>query len=194
MLVLFLRSFSIVLLSVVSLNAQSNHLRAGQQPPPIVFSAYPAGTPVTLSASDLRGTVYLIDFWATWCAPCIGSIPHMDSLVAAFRGRSVRFISITYEPKELVEKFLKNHPMKTEIGLDKNFAMFRRYNAWAIPNIVMINATGEIAGRVHPSRLNEAVIEELIAGKIPALENTREDLFDAKQAEEYFQSLIKEEK
>ena len=180
----------IVLLIVPSLNAQQHHLQIGQLPPEISFISFSSNKSIAVSDSNMRETVYLLDFWATWCAPCIASIPHMDSLMAAFRGRNVKFISITYEPKPLVEKFLRKHPMKSEIGLDENFAMFRRYNAWAIPNIVMINSNGTIAGRIHPAKLNKSIIEDLIEGKVPMVKNTPEDLFDPKKAEEYFRSTV----
>ena len=118
----------------------------------------------------------------------------MDSLMQIFKGQRVKFISITYEPRERVKMFLREHPINSEIGIDPDFTMFKRYNAWAIPNIVMINSRGKIAGRIHPDRLNAHIIEELIAGRIPAVKNTPEDLFDPVKAEEYFRSLLIEKK
>ncbi|MFA5835181.1 MAG: TlpA disulfide reductase family protein [Bacteroidota bacterium] len=190
MLKLLCYSICTMFLSAPSLMAQQHHLRVGQLPPEISFVSFSNDKFKTINENDLNETVYLLDFWATWCAPCIASIPHMDSLMAAFRGRNVKFISITYEPKSLVEKFLRKHPMKSEIGLDEDFDMFQRYNAWAIPNIVMINSNGTIAGRIHPSKLNESIIEDLIEGKVPQVKNTPEDLFDPKKAEEYFRSSM----
>jgi len=180
-------------LTAVTSNSQNNHLLVGQIPPDISFISYSTANRIALTNRDFRGTVYLLDFWATWCSPCIASIPHMDSLIALFRGRNVKFISITYEPKHLVEKFLIRHPMNSEIGLDKDFKMFQRYNAWAIPNIVMINAEGKVAGRIHPNKLSVEIIKELIEGKIPEVERTPEDLYDPKKAEEYFRTLMNEE-
>lgn len=187
---LFIRIVIVLIITAVSLHAQSQHLRAGQLPPKIAFTSYSSLQQVLISDSSIRGTVFLIDFWATWCAPCIASIPKMDSLVEAFRSRNVKFISITYEPKKMVEKFLMKHPMKSEVALDEDFAMFRSYNAWAIPNIVMINANGVIAGRIHPNRLTNDVIEELLEGKIPDIQQTREDLYEPDGAEKYFRSLL----
>lgn len=179
-----------VVSQIIFLPAQSHYLKVGQSPPKISYLSYIDSRSVTLPVTTARGTVYLLDFWATWCAPCIASIPKMDSLVEAFRGRNVKFISVTYEPKKMVEKFLKKHPMKSEVALDEDFAMFRSYNAWAIPNIVMINANGEIAGRIHPNRLTKNVIEELLEGKIPDVQQTREDLYEPDGAEKYFRSLL----
>jgi len=190
MLKFFYYSLCISVVAVTFLRAQQNHLHIGQLPPEISFHSFSNDKLNTINKNQLRKTVYILDFWATWCAPCIASIPHMDSLIEIFRERNVKFLSITYEPKRLVEKILRKHPMKSEIGLDQNFRMFRQSNAWAIPNIVMINSKGTIAGRIHPSKLTESVIEDLIAGRVPEVNNTPEDLFDSKQAETYFRSLM----
>jgi hypothetical protein len=83
--------------------------------------------------------------------------------------------------------------MKSEVGLDEDFNMFRKYNGWAIPNIVMINSKGKIAGRIHPSHLTEEVINTLLSGNIPDVKNTSEDAFDPVEAEEYFRSYLKKQ-
>ncbi len=92
-----------------------------------------------------------------------------------------------------VKEFLKDHPMKSEVALDDDFKMFRSYNAWAIPNVVMINSKGKIAGRIHPSRLTEEIIERLLNGGIPEVEQTPEDAFDPSGAEEYFRSFLEKQ-
>ena len=131
-------------------NAQENFLKIGQVPPKLDFKEAGTLNPENYN-TDFKNTVFIIDFWATWCSPCIESIPHMNEIEQKFSGRKVKFISITYEPDSVVKSFLKDHSMKSEIGLDNDFKLFRSYNAWAIPNVVMINSKGIIAGRV-PSK------------------------------------------
>lgn len=53
------------------------------------------------------GKVYVVEFWATWCPPCIDSIPHLAALQQQYRGQGVQIISISDEPLETVEAFLK---------------------------------------------------------------------------------------
>ena len=65
----------------------------------------------------LEGQVVVMDFWATWCAPCIDSIPHLNELRTKFEKEKVTFFSITYEPAPHVREFLKEHPMATEVAI-----------------------------------------------------------------------------
>ncbi len=186
-----------LLMTIISstfLAAQNNHLHIGQKPPKITFTDLNSQKFIEYNYNKMKGSVYLIDFWATWCAPCIETIPHIDSLIEEFKGKNVKVVSITYEPEDKVKRFLQEHELKSEVGIDTGFTMFKRYNAWAIPNIVMINSKGIIAGRIHPSRLTGEIIKNLIKGGIPSVENTPENLFDPNQAEQYFRSYLDEKK
>jgi thiol-disulfide isomerase/thioredoxin len=183
----------VILFYIVAL-AQERGLTIGQVPPELSYFSISENKIVAYKEEDFKDKDWLIDFWATWCGPCIESIPHLNKLEVEYKNKSVKFISITYEPENLTEKFLADHPMKSDVGLDDDFNMFRSYNAWAIPNVVMINSKGKIAGRIHPSRLTEEVIEALLKGGIPDVENTPEDAFDPAGAEEYFRSFLDDQR
>ena len=60
-----------------------------------------------LKWTDFHGQVVVLDFWATWCSPCIESVPHLNALVIEFEDKPVKFVSITYEPESLVKAFLQ---------------------------------------------------------------------------------------
>jgi thiol-disulfide isomerase/thioredoxin len=177
----------------VDVFAQERGLQKGQIPPELVYYSISGDKNVTYKEADFKNKVFLLDFWATWCGPCIESIPHLNKLEEVYKNKKVKFISITYEPKDLAVKFLKDHPMKSDVGLDDDFKIFRSYNAWAIPNVVMINSKGIFAGRIHPSKLTEAVIDTLLNGGIPDVENTPEDAFDPAGAEEYFRTFLEKQ-
>ncbi len=50
------------------------------------------------SLKDLKGKVVFLEYWATWCGPCVASIPHMNRLEEALKGEPVVFLSVTDEP------------------------------------------------------------------------------------------------
>ncbi len=67
------------------------------------------------------GKVYVVEFWATWCGPCVSSMPHLASLQEKYRGRGVQVVSISDEPLETVDEFLKRET-ETQTGDKTTFA------------------------------------------------------------------------
>lgn len=179
--------FAAIIISFTLSNAQPKSEIIGKEPRKIEFTFFEDGK--SADWEDFKDKVVLIDFWASWCAPCIQAIPHMNELSEKYKNKDVVFISLNYEPKELVEKFLQKYPMKTKVAIDNDFRTFRALNGWAIPNIFMVDKNGKIAGRIHPNKLNEKVIDDLLAGKIPDIEQTKEDLYEPGGAEKYFRKV-----
>lgn len=65
------------------------------------------GKPATTAKlSDFKGKLLILDFWATWCSPCVAMIPKMDSLQKAF-GDKIQFLSVTYQNEKDVLQFLE---------------------------------------------------------------------------------------
>ncbi len=69
---------------------------------------------VTYRLSDYKDKVVLINFWATWCAPCLAEIPDLNRLQERYRDDGFVVISISDEEKQLLINFEKQLPMKTE--------------------------------------------------------------------------------
>lgn len=59
------------------------------------------------------GKVYVVEFWATWCGPCIASMPHLAELQQHYADRGVTVVSVSDEPLETVEKFLERDVMQS---------------------------------------------------------------------------------
>jgi thiol-disulfide isomerase/thioredoxin len=113
----------------------------------------------------LRGKVVVVEFWATWCVPCIQQIPHMNELVEAFRDQPVQFLSVSDEDEATVSAFLKKRPMKPWIGLDTDQSMLEGYQVFSIPYLVLVDAKGQIAAFLHPAILTKQLLEDVLAGK-----------------------------
>jgi thiol-disulfide isomerase/thioredoxin len=146
------------------------------------------GTSEDIAWEDFSNEVVILDFWATWCSPCIEAIPELNALVREFAGKPVKFLSITYEPEHMVAPFLKKHPIESTVCIDHDFATFRSYQAWAIPMIVIINQ-GKIVSVNHPNHLTSEVITDVLNGGIPDVKQTI-SRGDPAGAEKYFRSLI----
>ncbi len=106
----------------------------------------------------------VLDFWATWCAPCVSSLPHLNDLEQQFRGR-VRFLSVTDEPPGLVSEFLRRNPISGWVAVDTDRSMMYAYRVESFPATFLIDADGVIVASGSPDQLTPDVLDSLIAGK-----------------------------
>lgn len=123
----------------------------------------PAGAVATWPS--LEGKCVVLEFWRTWCIPCVAAIPHLNDLHGRFKDRSVVFIAVTDEPESKILSFVKRRPMSSWIGLDTDKSLFREYNVKSIPHTVLVDAKGVVAGVTNPTSATPEVIEALLAGR-----------------------------
>ncbi len=151
----------------LSLNASENSgPKIGDKPPLLQATDLlqaPAG--VKMNAESVRGKVVILEFWATWCGPCVASISHLNELAEKFQNKPVQFIAITAENRATVERFLTKRPIKAWVALDTNNAMSKAYGVTAIPHTVVLDMEGKVAAIAFPESLTEMHIEDLLAGK-----------------------------
>jgi len=99
-----------------------------------------------ISLSDLKGKVILIDFWATWCPPCIKGIPHIKELYKEYKDRNFEIIGISLDKKkELVVKYIVKEQIKWKmIFSGKAWAddIAKNYNVNLIPSYWIIDRDG----------------------------------------------------
>jgi uncharacterized protein (TIGR03435 family) len=123
----------------------------------------PAGASVEWG--KLRGKVVVIEFWATWCAPCIASIPHLNELAERFRSDDVVFISLTSESQRTVEPFLKRRPIKGWVALDTADRTGKAYGVDGIPRTFIVGRDGKILGDAEPDSLSPEHIARALQGE-----------------------------
>jgi len=123
------------------------------------------GEKVTLS--DYKGTVVVLDFWATWCGPCIGSFPKMQELVTKFENDNVEFFFIntweTRKPAEIKEKvveFLEDNSYSFNVLFDYEDDIVDKYKVRGIPTRIAIDKNGNIISIVRYNDDLAALINE----------------------------------
>jgi peroxiredoxin len=98
--------------------------------------------------ADLRGEgPVLIDFWATWCKPCLRELPHIERLFQAYRSQGLQVIAIAEDetrslPK--VKSYIKTHGFTFPVLLDPNQRVLRDFRGTNCPYLVVISPTGEV--------------------------------------------------
>lgn len=105
----------------------------------------------SLRLSDLRGQTVLLNFWATWCAPCLEEIPELIALHDELspHGFTVVGISIDPEGADLVGPFSEDLGITYPLPLDTDGSVAEAYGGvWALPTTYVIDAEGQITQRV----------------------------------------------
>jgi uncharacterized protein (TIGR03435 family) len=148
----------------------------GDVPPPLGLESIlqgPGGAQLNWTA--LKGNVVVLEFWATWCGPCIAAMPHLNDLADIFKDQPVKFIAITDQDEKVVEPFLRKKPIHAWIGLDTDKSMFKAYGITGIPHTVIVDQKGKIAAITNPAFLTEDHLKDLLAGKTIAFANRRSE-------------------
>ena len=141
----------------------------GEPAPPLnLEKLLQAPTDAVASWEALKGKVVVLEFWATWCGPCIEAVPHLNELADEFKEKGVQFIAITDEKESVVQPFLKRKAMRAWVGLDTDRSMFKDYGVSGIPHTVVVGTNGVIAWVTHPAGLSAEVINNVLAGKAAA--------------------------
>lgn len=102
----------------------------------------------TTSYQDIKGEHFtVIDFWATWCKPCIKSIPKLVKLSEEFEDQGVNFVGISIDgPRNLakVKPFARSLGVNYPVLLDTNSEVMAKLGVRAVPSLLIINSNDEI--------------------------------------------------
>ena len=140
-------------------------VRLGHSAPPINLEEW-AQLPEGASGydwDDLRGRTVVLEFWATWCGPCLAAVPHMNELATEFKDEVV-FIAITDEAEEKTRRVRERIPMRSVLGFDTDKSMHRDYAVRAIPRTIVVDDKGFVAAITHPNQLTSERLQRYIDG------------------------------
>jgi thiol-disulfide isomerase/thioredoxin/outer membrane lipoprotein-sorting protein len=99
----------------------------------------------TYSLAELKGKPVLLDFWATWCGPCIRSMPALEKLHTDYRDQGLVVLGIDVgEKRETVEKFLLTKPIPYPVIMGDEAGIPAAYGIAVFPTFVMIGADGKV--------------------------------------------------
>lgn len=123
--------------------------------------------------SDFRGKLLILDFWATWCKPCVMMIPRMDSLEKQFEGH-LQFLPVTYQTEKEVSVFREKLTKRTglrikgpEVVGDQNLKALFPHSG--VPHYIWIDQDGVLRAITNLDEIRADKIKAFLSGESPVL-------------------------
>jgi len=128
------------------------------------------GQPVDIAACTAKSNVVVVEFWATWCAPCRATIPHLTDLQKKYKDKGISFVGISTEDEATVKKFVEKmgDKMDYSVAIDKDGATSSDYmdafGVSGIPHAFVVDKKGRIVWHGHPMSELDGVLKEVLDG------------------------------
>lgn len=102
----------------------------------------------------------LVDFWATWCAPCVAAWPRLSELQERFLAQGLSVLSLSDETIEVVTPFLRKHPTRCGVSAGGSKPLKQSLGIKALPYSLLARPDGRVVWRGQPDELNDAVLAQ----------------------------------
>ena len=177
----------LILISLVTAGSGAETVKLGQigcNAPKLDGLEWVKGDPVKMQ----KGSIYVIEFWATWCTPCLKGIPHLTELQQKYKNKKVTVIGISKETNGKVRPFVaqKGKEMDYTVAIDVkgsvNKAYMKAFAQGAIPHAFIVDRAGRIAWRGHPMAMDQA-LAEIVAGSFDMVKFAKKLAEEKKQKE-----------
>lgn len=157
------------MLTVFMGSAQSElkELKVGDKVPDIILSNFINYSKERAKTSDFRGKLLIIDFWATWCSPCIKAMPELAALQKKYSDK-VQFFAVTSQKKEEVIETLKILPSLKGLQLPILYAdvdLRKLFPYSGVPHDVIIDENGFVKAITTIENVNESSISRLLSSQ-----------------------------
>jgi len=155
----------VLLLTGCPADSESSGARVGEPAPDFQFQNLDGQN---ISLSDLRGEPVLINFWATWCRPCVLEMPYLQEIYEEWSDAGLILLAINMgESPAQVEDFMRNYNLSLPVMLDTKRFVAQMYNITGIPTTFFIDKDGIIQEKIIGAFPNKESIEQCLDKIVP---------------------------
>ena len=129
-----------------------SQMRANKKPIPMPETPFFDANDKPINISDYKGRGVVMNFWATWCVPCVKEMPDLSKLKESLAGSGIEVLALSIDRNgaKVASKFLtKNKITNLDVLIDKKSAVLRANRIAGLPTTLLIDAEGGVRGRVQ---------------------------------------------
>ena len=133
----------------------------------------------SLNFKDAKGKILIIEFWGTWCSPCIPALQHLDEIKNKFPD-DVFVVGISDDSKERLTKFLTKRAVSIPLASETDTKLNGIFSFNVVPHTIIVDKNGKIITITSPNEVTEEKIREIIVGKNPTFKPKQDKEFDSR--------------
>ncbi|RZK42316.1 MAG: DUF3738 domain-containing protein [Pedobacter sp.] len=154
----------ILLIILLILNIAHAQIQLNDFVPALHFSTVINSPLKEVNTDQLKGKLIWIEFWATWCGPCVSEMPKLQALQDQFKDQ-LQVITVTAEPEQRIKQFLKAKPSNLWFAIDTVGNLAAMFPHRLIPHSVLISPSGKLIALTAPENITEEKIKRVLKGE-----------------------------
>jgi cytochrome c biogenesis protein CcmG, thiol:disulfide interchange protein DsbE len=135
----------------------------GKAPPELMVKDWVNTDGKPLKLADLKGKVVVLDFWGTWCGPCVAAMPHLKELYAKHKSAGLEVIGVhTTNGGEEMAKFVQEKSLPWPVAVDADQGTVKAFKVDSYPDYYIIDKAGNLRVADLANKELDRVIEVLL--------------------------------
>jgi uncharacterized protein (TIGR03435 family) len=172
-----MKKLLLIILLSISIQFAKAQLKIGDTVSNIAFKTLLNAPISQTDLGHLKGKVIWLEFWATWCSPCLAAMPDLQQLQKEYNSK-LQVITITSEKETRIKQFIQNRPSNLWFAIDTADALRAFFPFRTIPQSVLIDKKGVVVAITAPENITRQTIADVIAGKMISLPLKADNMVD----------------